>query len=220
MRLTVSVQSPDGEQIVARSIEALSDNALPDRIAFLRFDSSAAFQFMNIALPIHRFYVHLDFTEPPTFASYNPWSQPSPNASQIEVNGSDQTWVTGVYEWIIGFFRARHRRREWLHTQRTFNIAHWIIGFPAALWIVYRLTYYVPALSKIHPALQGAIYAYIFLVSLLLFRGVIWSFRWLFPVVELAGSRSKVVRGVLSLVLSSILLALLYDVLKMIFWRM
>jgi hypothetical protein len=73
------------------------------------------------------------------------------------VIGSDQTWVTGVYELIIGFFRERRRRRGWFHTQRSFNAAHWLIGFPAALWIVYRLNYYVPALDRIHPALLGAI---------------------------------------------------------------
>jgi hypothetical protein len=213
------VQGSDGEQIVARSVDALSDAELPDRIAFVRFDSAAALQMMNIN-PLNRFYVHLDFTEPPTFATYNPWSQPTPNASQLEVIGSDQTWVTGVYQRIINFFRARRRRRGWLHSQRSFSVAHWIVGFPAALWIVYRLSYYVPALSRLHPALLGAIYAYVFLLSLLIFQGFVWLVRWLFPVVELAGSRSKVVRSVFSLVLSSLFLALLYDVLKAIFWRM
>jgi len=216
-RLTITVQGTNGEQIVARSVEALSDNELPDRIAFVRFDSAAAPQLINIT-PINRFLVHLDFTEPPTFASYNPWSQPTPNASQIEVIGSDQTWVTGVYQWIIDFFRARRRRRGWLHTQRCFNVAHWLIGFPAALWVVYRLSYYAPALSRLHPALLGAIYAYAFLISLLAFRGIIWLFRWLFPVVELDGSRPKGMRGVLSIGLTSLLLALLYDVLKGLFW--
>jgi multisubunit Na+/H+ antiporter MnhE subunit len=120
----------------------------------------------------------------------------------------------------MDFFRTRRRRRAWLHTQRSFSVAHWVVGFPAALWIVYRLSYYAPALTRLHPALLGAIYAYVFLLSLLVFRGIVWLVRWLFPVVEFAGSRSKVVRSVLSLVLSSLLLALLYDVLKMIFWRM
>jgi hypothetical protein len=216
-KLNITVLGANGEQIVARSIEALSDDELPDRITVARFDSAAALQFINIT-PVHRFHVHLDFTEPPTFANYNPWAQPTPNASQIEVTGSDQTWVTGVYETIMGFFRARRRHRAWLHAQRTFNAAHWIVGFPAALWIVYRLSYYVPQLSRMHPALLGAVYAYVFLISLLIFRGVIWLFRWLFPVVEIAGSRPKAVRGVLSLVLSSLFLALLYDVLKGIFW--
>jgi len=218
-RLTVTVQGANGEQTVARSVEALSDDELPDRIAFVRFDSAAALQFINIS-PINRFILHLDFTEPPTFANYNPWSQPTPNASQIEVMGSDQTWVTGVYQWMMDFLRQRRRRRGWLRTQRCFNVAHWAIGFPAALWVVYRLSYYAPAITQLHPALLGAIYVYVFLIILLVFRGIIWLFRWLFPVVELDGSRPKGMRRLTSIVLTSLLLALLYDVLKGILWRM
>jgi hypothetical protein len=218
IHLTVVVHGGEGEQIVARSIEPLSDDELPDRITLARFDSAAALQFINIT-PVNRFSVSLDFTEPPTFASYNPWTQPTLNASRIEVIGSDKTWVTGVYESIISFFRPRRRHRAWLHSQRTFNAAHWIIGFPAALWIVYRTSYYLPALRHLHPALQGAIYVYVFLASLLVFRGIIWLFRWLFPVIELAGSRPKAVRRLLSLILSWLLLSLVYDVLKAIIWH-
>jgi len=60
-RLTITVHGADGEQIVARSVEAISDDELPDRITLARFDSAAALQFINIT-PIHRFNVHLDFT--------------------------------------------------------------------------------------------------------------------------------------------------------------
>jgi hypothetical protein len=121
---------------------------------------------------------------------------------------------------MMDFLRQRRRRRGWLHTQRWFSVAHWIIGFPAALWIVYRLNYSAPALNRLHPALLGAIYAYVFLMSLLVFSGMIWLFRWLFPVVELDGSRPKGMRRLISIVLTSLLLAMLYDVLKGILWRM
>lgn len=51
-------------------------------------------------------------------------------------------------------------------------------------------------------------------MSLLVFRGIMAGFRWTFPVVELQGARSKKVRTALVTVLSSLLLALLYDILK------
>jgi hypothetical protein len=212
-RLTVTIHSRDGEQIVSRSVAALSNESLPDRITLLNFDSAAALQLIN-QTPLNRFYVRLDFTEPPGFDNYNPWSQPTPNTSQFEIIGNDQMWVTGVYESVISFFQTRRRRRGWLHTQRTFNIAHWLVGFPAALWMTYRVSYYVPALARLHPALSGAIYTYAFLLGLLVFRGIVLGFRWLFPVIELDGSRSKAVRNVLTVILSFLLLALLYDVLK------
>jgi hypothetical protein len=106
--LAAIVQGGDGEQLVARSIAGLAVATLPDRISWVSFDSAASLQILNIK-PIHRFTVHLDFTEPPGFGNYNPWDQPMPNTSKVEVIGSDQTWVTGVYESTLAFFRKRGR---------------------------------------------------------------------------------------------------------------
>ena len=68
-----------------------------------------------------------------------------------------------------------------------------------------------------HGALRGAVYVYIVILSLLVFRIIISGFRWIFPLVELGGARSKKVRGALATVFVTLLLALLYDVLKTIF---
>jgi len=204
---------------VERSEAALADSALPEQLRLVVYDSAAAVQLMNLnqALPLNRFRVLLDFNEPPRFDSYNPWSQPTPNTSFIEVIGNDETWVTGVYQFILHFFEApgrQRRHRAWLHRQRTFNIANWLIGFPAGLWIVYRVGYYFPVLNKIHSALLGAVYVYVFLVALLVFRGAVWLIRWLFPVIELAESRSKGIRLLLSSILVGLFVTLVYDVLK------
>jgi len=217
--LTVTIHGADGEQIVEHSEAALADSALPERLRLVAYDSAAAVQLMNLnqALPLNRFRVLLDFNEPPRFDSYNPWSQPTPNTSFIEVIGNDETWVTGVYQFIRQFFEApgrQRRHRAWLHRQRTFNIGNWLIGFPAGLWIVYRVGYYFPVLNEMHPALLGAVYVYVFLFVLLLFRGAVWLMRWLFPVIELAESRSRGIRLFLSSILLGLFVALLYDVLK------
>lgn len=212
-RLTATVQGADGEQLVTRSVEDLVDSNLPDRITWLTFDSAAAMKAQNVTL-INTFTVRLDFTEPPGFDAYNPWDQPTPNNSQLEVAGSDQTWVTAVYESTLAFFRRRKRRRGWLHTQHAFNILHWLIGFPGALWLVYRLDSSIPAFGRMHTALRGAFYIYCFILFLLVFRVIVWGFRWIFPVVELHGARSNKVRAILGAILASLLLALIYDVLK------
>jgi hypothetical protein len=211
--LTATVQGSDGEQVVTRSVDGLADTNLPEKIAWMTFDSAAAMQAQNVHLG-NRFTLRLDFTEPPGFDTYNPWDQPTPNTSQLEVSGSDQTWVTAVYESTLAFFRRRQTRREWLHTSASFNVLHWLVGFPAALWIIYRLDSSIPALAAAHTAIRGALYVYVFLVVLLVFRSIIWGFRWIFPVVELHGARSFRVRATLAAVLGSLLLALVYDVLK------
>jgi hypothetical protein len=211
--LTVTVLGSNGEQFVTRSVAGLADDNLPETITQITFDSASALQAYN-ATPLNRFTLRLDFSEPPGFDSYNPWDQPTPNSSQLEVIGSDQTWVTAVHESTLAFLRRRGRRRSWLHKHQWFNVLSWLVGLPSAFWIVYRIDSSLPVLGQMHTALRGALNVYLFLVAFLLFRGVLWGFRWLFPVVELEGARSTRVRGFVGVGLGSLLLALLYDVLK------
>lgn len=216
--LTVIVIGAKGEQVVETSVEALSDENLPDKIMSITFDSASTLQRFNVSL-LNRFRLNLDFKEPLGFHAYNPWNQPTLNNSSLEVIGPNTTWVTGVYETVLSFFRERKRKRGWLHSQNTFNILNWGLGFPGALWLTYRLdSFFQTTLQDLHVVLRGALYVYLVLLGLLAFRAVIAGFRWILPVVELEGSRSKKVRGVLGFVLSSFLLMLLYDVIKSIFW--
>lgn len=214
--LTVVVDGAGGERIVSSSAEALDDDKLPETITTITFDSAAAIQTQNVT-PLNRFKLKLDFTEPPGFNVYNPWDQPTPNSSQLEVYGPDHTWVTAVHEATLSFFARRKTRRRWLHSATTFNLLNYLLAFPGALWIVYRVdTRFSDALSGIHSSLRGALYIYIFLLALLIFRVMIGGFRWIFPVIELEGARSMKARVLAGTVLSSIVLALLYDVLKAI----
>ena len=215
-KLVVTIQGADGEQIIATSGDAVK-SGLPDEIRTITFDSAAALKSHNLA-PIDRFNLRLDFTEPPSFDSYKPWDQPTPNGSLLEVVGTDHTWVTGTYESTLSFFRRRGRKRAWAHSQRTFNALNWLLGFPAALWIIYRLDSFGVGVSSMHTALLGALYVYVFLLALLLFRGMIWIVRWMFPVIEFQGARNKTVRVVVGGVVSSLVAALLYDVMRTLVW--
>lgn len=214
--LTIIVIGANGEQIVDTRIEALSQDDLPDKITSITFDSASALKGFNVSLP-NSFRLNLDFTEPPGFHAYNPWDQPTPNNSNLEVSGPNTTWVSGVHETVLSFIKERKRNRAWLHSQVTFNVLNWLVAFPASLWITYRIDNIFQAqLQNVHVTLRGALYVYLVLVSLLAFRVIVAGFRWIFPVVELQGARSKKVRAILGAILGSLLLALLYDILKAI----
>ena len=83
-KLTITIQGAAGEQIVASSGDALTSN-LPDKIKWITFDSAASLQARN-ATPLNRFKLHLDFTEPPGFNSYDPWKRAAPARSPTNLS--------------------------------------------------------------------------------------------------------------------------------------
>src|ERR1051325_8831174 len=180
--LNASIIGKRGEQIVSESIDALAPTNLPDDVTQIEFDSAFPLRTFNI-LPLNRFRVVLDFTEPPPFHAYNPWDDPTPNASIVEVIGNDNTWVTAFYESTLQFFRGkRGRKRAWFHNQIAFSVLNWFIGLPAGLWCAYRLDsqFLLALLSPSQQALRVAVDVYVFLLITLLFRVVLYGFRWIF----------------------------------------
>ena len=102
-----------------------------------------------------------------------------------------------------------------IRTQVT--LLSWLVGFPSALWVGFRVDTFLSHIDpSLHPALRGAIDIYIVLLALLVFRLVILGFRWLFPVIEIEGSRSIRTRASLSALLGSPLVAVVWDMARMI----
>lgn len=175
--LSVMILGNRGEQLLSNTTNPFERQDLPEVVTNITFDSAAALQSYDVKLP-NRFRLVLGFTEPPSFSAYDPWNESTPNKGLIEVQGPDTTWVSGVYEQILSFFRARRKRRSWFHTETAFTLLNWLIGFPAALWIVYRIdSHFESVLAKMHGALRGAIYVYIVLLALLTFRIMVAGFR-------------------------------------------
>ena len=215
--VTVEVQGTHGEQVTHTSMEPLDPENLPGEITSIIFDSTAALQLYNVTLP-NRFRLRLDFSGAPSFTTYDPWNERTPNNSQLDVSGPYDTWVAGTYQTVLTFFESRKKRRGWLHGHVGFNLLNWFIGIPASLWVVYRVDSQLFRLvPDIHGALRGAIDVYLFLVAMLVFRVAIYGLRWMFPRVELERSRPKTARGFVAFVIGGLFVALLYDVLKMFF---
>jgi hypothetical protein len=213
--LNMFVQGKNGEQVVLHSAAAITREILPDSLIAITFDSAPRFNMQLNYDPLNRFRLVLDFREPGTVISYDPWNYATPNESGFTIIGNDQTWVAGVNEMVLSFLKARKRSRRWLHGPVTFTLANWLIGFPAAFWLIYRLdTTTQHFVAGLPTALRGGIYIYLFLTLLLIFRVLIYILRWLFPIIELEGSRNKTVRATVGAVEVGLLTTLIYDVLK------
>jgi len=215
--LTMFVNGRNGEQIILHTATAITREILPHTLLSITFDSAPRFNMQLKYDPLNRFRLVLDFREPAGVISYDPWSYPTPNESSFTIIGNNQTWVAGVSDIVLGFLKDRKRSRRWLHGPITFTLANWLIGFPAAFWLIYRVDHITQRfVAGLPTALRGGIYIYVFLTLLLVFRVLVYILRWLFPIIELEGSRSKAVRATVSTVEVGLLTGLVYDVLKAI----
>ena len=217
VRLTII--GAQGEQIVSSSCATLADDALPERVVLITFDSFTSIQAAP-PIPLNRFKLVIDVKDPPLFIAYNPWSQPTPNSSLLEVIGSDTTWVTAVHGTVLEVFRQNRTRRAWIHSSITFNALQWLVLFPAALWIMYRIaSYFEAAFSQMHVALRGTIYIYAFLLSLLAFRQILAGVRWVFPLVELEGTKKAGARNSILGLIGSLIIGLIVDIFDKLFLK-
>ena len=215
--VTVTVTGYSGEFLVARSADVLSTEYLPHRLRSVSYDNTTGLQTSNVSLS-NRLSVQLDFSEPPGFNVYDPWSQPTPNTSRIEVLGPDDTWVSATYQTVVDFFNGRRRARSWLHGEVAFNLLNWFVGIPGALWTTVRIDqHFLNPLTKLPSGLRTAADIYLFLLGMFVFRAMFYGLRWMFPVVELEGARSRSARNTVGAIIGGLLLALAYDVLKALF---
>lgn len=214
-RLGAMIQGADGEQIAVSSVDAFRSQRLPDKITSVTYDSAANLQAVQGWKPQNRFRLTLDFTEPPSLDKYDPTSTPTPNQSKFEITGPDSTWVTGVHETVKKFLENRGSRRKWLHENSTFNLYQAFVMLPGALWIVVRIAEeWGDRIRQWHSVIEGAVYVYVFLLALWALRAIAQVFRWTYPLIELEGSRSRKVQSIIALVLSTLLLSLVYDLLR------
>jgi len=55
-------------------------------------------------------------------------SQPTPNETNFAVNGSDATWVNGVFHEFTEYTRSHRSRMSWLHRHTVYDVLLWILG--------------------------------------------------------------------------------------------
>ena len=194
--LCLWVQSPSGELLKITNAEDITANVLPDKISLIEFDSAIDFRLQVNTEPWNRFTLTLDFSEPPSFQQYNPWTQPTPNKSGLFIWSASSDWAAGVGKSVTDFLAHRRRWWLWIHTPNAYNVSSWVIGMPAAFWIVYRFeSTFAATLDALPSVLRSALLIYGFLLALTLFRLSVYGLRWLFPLVEMKDSRIGPVRA-------------------------
>jgi hypothetical protein len=186
LSLVVRLQT-SSEWINGTTVEPLEDEQLPDGILRIEFDSAFLYRSrFNNLVPNNAFTVTLELARPDILDI-----QPTPtqNTSCANIFGLDATWTNAVYDELVAFFRQRRSKRGWLHMARSYDALLILIGFPFSLDVVYHIDRAVKHTATLPEALLIALYVYIVLLVLLLFRTLFNYARWAFPKLELDAPR-------------------------------
>jgi hypothetical protein len=191
------------------------------------FPESVRSIYLNSSIPldvIHKFRVRntvelfLDFSRPAIFDFHLMPSQRTPNESNYRVEGRDTTWVNGLFHEIQNYIASHRSPAPWLHQHSIYDFFLWLIGYPLAFWLCFKVSPLLPNGEKEILFVRAALYVYIFLIALVGLRALFHYARWVFPISEYRHARNRALRhraflGALSIGLFG---TLLYDVIKSI----
>lgn len=193
-RITVTIAGTDGQNIFGDTLELFDSPNLPDEIDSIYMTNVTAYQGQTRQRPPNGFSVLLDFSKPPLIDNNNPVSNPTPNNSNVSIEGGRDAWLASITDATMGVLDNRKNGRTFVHAAFVYDFGLMLFGLPLGLYVCSRLSGIVEStLGAAHPFLSAAAYVYLVLVGLWLYRILFGYTKWAFPTVELleAESRSK-----------------------------
>ena len=218
LNLVVRVQGSNGEWTAANTNEPLREESLPISIASIQYDSSFLFRGrFNNTYPQNSFMVTLDFTRTDVLDLTNTVVASTLNQSAVVVSGANVTWVNAVTQELRAFFQERATKRGLLYSRYTYDVLVLLIGIPVSFNVVYHFDRFLRPVLKLPDALFVALYVYLVLVALLVFRLLFNYAKWILPKVE-GPSRKHGLPGFHKTALTAIALTLLVRLVTSLLW--
>lgn len=213
--LTVAVSGTDGRELVGTVSQVFDSPNFPERVKTFYLASDVTLRALNYQ-PRNAFRLYLDFERPAVFDFRVLPGLPTPNGSNLEVEGYDSPWANGVFNEITRFFEGRKAKLPIVHRHTVYDLLLYSVGIPFAFWVCQRSSGFVNSLGSGNAFLQSAVYVYLFAASIILFRVLYHYLRWVAPIVEYRSPRSGLGghRAVLAALALGVFGSFVYDVVK------
>jgi len=217
-KLRPTVTGEDGRELYGEIEEIFESPNFPEFVKSV---------YLNSAIPlntVHKFAVrnfvevYLDFSRPKIFDFHLMPSQRTPNATNYKVEGTDATWVNGLFHEIQNYIASHRSAAPWLHEHSIYDIFLWLLGYPFGFWLCFKASPFLPDGQNEILFVRAALYVYIFLIALVGLRALFHYARWVFPIAEYRHVRSRVLRHrtILATLSLGIFGTVLYDAIKSI----
>lgn len=210
----VTVAGFNGDQINGTIEEVFDSPNFPKDVASLFVDSSTKLRGKNYQ-PRNSLVLFIDFRRPAIFDFNLMPSHATENNSYFSARGLDPTWVRGVYHELESFVREHRVGARWLHRHSVYDVLLFLVGFPVAFWVSFRLSAIIGTAGS-SEFLRAGLYLYAGISALWIFRALFHYARWLWPLVEFKRDDSTLAlhRAAWGVVSSILLYPFIYDVTK------
>ncbi len=212
---TVQVKGANAETVTGHGESFFDSGLLPEQIISIEYDTAWSPKAQLNFTPNDRAAVFLDFSHPNIFGRTMP-SEPTPNGSNWFVTAENEGWSTSLSTRLQAFFAERKTSIDWLHRPNIYDALLIVVGAPLALWGAARIGH--PIVGRVHPSatVETALYVYLFMFCLNVFRWMFSYARWVFPKIELDSARSSTGRhrAVWATLTLGIFAAAAWDVIK------
>jgi hypothetical protein len=215
-RVTVTIFGRDGTSLFGDDPKVFESPLLPTKIQSIFATNVTAYRSFTNAAPLNFFELNLDFSKPPLIDTNNFVSSPTPNNSNLVVQGDRDGWVAAVGEAVLVVTRGGKTNRSWLHRGLVYDAGLFGVGVPAALYACWALSDFINNhLQSIHPIVGAAAYIYIVLLSLNAYRALFGYAKWTFPTMELTNNNDSAIahRAALLSTVAGVVGKLVYDLL-------
>lgn len=212
--LSITVKGVDDQEIFG-DIETVFDTVeFPGNLTMFLVDSSLKFNSRYNFRPRNRFSIYLSCERSRIFnLSFSP-TLSTFNESNFEVNGEDDIWVSGVSAKIEKFLSNKKTKYATIHAEGTYDLLLYMLAFPFAFYICNKASSLIDTAFS-NSIASGALYVYVFALTLFCFRILFQYLRWLNPIVEFRTRKSTQIfhKSIISFILISILLPVTIDLL-------
>jgi len=212
---SVTVTGLDDEMVHGNAEDFFDSSTFPEHLRSILISTQSVPQAILNFNPPCNVVVFLDFSRPPLFDFSRLPTLPTPNESNFAISADDESWFAATKARLSQFFTDRRTPTNWLHRGAIYDALLVFVGIPIGIWLAFRIVGLISS-PKISPIIIAALYVYIFLAALNLFRLLFSYSRWVFPKVELDTELASPLRhrGIWGAILLALVASLLYDCLK------
>lgn len=214
--LKIGIKGNRNEDLFGTIDDVFNSVSFPESIESLYINSDLHYRSIYKYNPQNSFKLFIDFTKPKVFDfSFAP-NEKTPNESEFGVEGSDNTWVNGVFHEIDSFFKFKQSRFSKVHRGSIYDFLVWFMGIPFGFAMCYNFINLKLDVFKHHTFFENIILTYIFFLSLFILRISFHYFRWVYPMIEYKSknNRSIIHQAALASISLGIIGKIIYDLFK------